>query len=203
MVAGGVPLPRSPALRNPLPLRKNRAPTCPSGRLPSASPRTPHPLPSSSSLLPLSATPPASCSRYEKAREFGADLTWHSTTCAWTRPLARSLSGSGSPLDPVPDRRARTGRALQRPCPRRQTPVPLPPCASATRNIHNFLDKYRRTLHVRKATRAEPGQRAIYDALGVSASPGGVRKMIVERTRQRKNSRNVVPEEKNRSTAAG
>ena len=36
-----------------------------------------------------------------------------------------------------------------------------------------------RTLHVRKATQAEPGQLAIYDALGVSASPGGIRKMIV------------------------
>ncbi len=36
-----------------------------------------------------------------------------------------------------------------------------------------------RTLHVRKATQAEPGQRAIYDALGVAADPGGVRKMIV------------------------
>ena len=36
-----------------------------------------------------------------------------------------------------------------------------------------------RTLHVRKATQAEPGQQAIYDALGVSASPGGIRKMIV------------------------
>ena len=36
-----------------------------------------------------------------------------------------------------------------------------------------------RTLHVRKATQAEPGQQAIYDALGVSASPGGIRKLIV------------------------
>ena len=36
-----------------------------------------------------------------------------------------------------------------------------------------------RTLHVRKATQAEPGQLAIYDALGVSASPGGTRKLIV------------------------
>ncbi len=36
-----------------------------------------------------------------------------------------------------------------------------------------------RTLHVRKATQAEPGQLAIYDALGVSASPGGIRKLIV------------------------
>jgi len=34
-------------------------------------------------------------------------------------------------------------------------------------------------LHVRKATQAEPGQVAIYDMLGVAASPGGVRKLIV------------------------
>ena len=36
-----------------------------------------------------------------------------------------------------------------------------------------------RTLHVRKATRAEADQRAIYDALGIDPAPGGVRKMIV------------------------
>lgn len=36
-----------------------------------------------------------------------------------------------------------------------------------------------RTLHVRKATRAETDQKAIYDALGVDPAPGGVRKMIV------------------------
>ena len=36
-----------------------------------------------------------------------------------------------------------------------------------------------RTLHVRKATRAETDQKAIYDALGIDPSPGGVRKMIV------------------------
>ena len=36
-----------------------------------------------------------------------------------------------------------------------------------------------RTLHVRKATLAELDQQAIYDALGVSRSPGGVRKTIV------------------------
>ena len=35
------------------------------------------------------------------------------------------------------------------------------------------------TLHVRKATRAEPDQRAIYDALGVDPEPGGIRKMVV------------------------
>jgi transposase len=36
-----------------------------------------------------------------------------------------------------------------------------------------------RALHVRKATQAEPGQRQIYQALGVNPSPGGVRKMLV------------------------
>ena len=36
-----------------------------------------------------------------------------------------------------------------------------------------------RSLHVRKATRAETGQQAIYDALGIDASPGGVRKLVV------------------------
>lgn len=36
-----------------------------------------------------------------------------------------------------------------------------------------------RALHVRKATRAEPDQRALYEVLGVDAAPGGVKKMIV------------------------
>ena len=36
-----------------------------------------------------------------------------------------------------------------------------------------------RTVHVRKATRAEPPQQAIYDALGINADPGGIRKTIV------------------------
>ena len=35
------------------------------------------------------------------------------------------------------------------------------------------------TLHVRKATRAEPDQGAIYDALGVDPQPGGVKKLVV------------------------
>ncbi|MGN8200539.1 IS1634 family transposase [Salinisphaera sp. RV14] len=35
-----------------------------------------------------------------------------------------------------------------------------------------------KTLHVRKATQAEPKQRAIYRALGAHMAPGGVRKMI-------------------------
>ena len=37
-----------------------------------------------------------------------------------------------------------------------------------------------RTLHVRKATQAEPQQQAIYDALGVAPAPGGVRKLVAE-----------------------
>ena len=36
-----------------------------------------------------------------------------------------------------------------------------------------------RTLHVRKATRAEPAQLAIIQALGSDSSPGGIQKMIV------------------------
>ena len=36
-----------------------------------------------------------------------------------------------------------------------------------------------RALHVRKASRAEPEQRAIYDMLGMNAAPGGIKKMIV------------------------
>ena len=35
------------------------------------------------------------------------------------------------------------------------------------------------TLHVRKATRAEPPQQAIYEALGIDSTPGGTRKTIV------------------------
>ena len=36
-----------------------------------------------------------------------------------------------------------------------------------------------RTLHVRKATRAEPPQQALYDALGIDSTPGGIRKTLV------------------------
>ena len=36
------------------------------------------------------------------------------------------------------------------------------------------------TLHVRKATRAEPPQQAIYDALGIDPAPGGIRKTVVQ-----------------------
>ena len=42
-----------------------------------------------------------------------------------------------------------------------------------------FRRKDGRTLHVRKPTRAEPRQRAIYQALGADPVPGGIRKMIV------------------------
>lgn len=42
-----------------------------------------------------------------------------------------------------------------------------------------FRRKDGRTLHVRKATRAEPSQRAIYQALGADPAPGGIRKMVV------------------------
>ena len=42
-----------------------------------------------------------------------------------------------------------------------------------------FRQRDGRTLHVRKATVAEPALRRIYDALGIDAAPGGVRKLIV------------------------
>ena len=42
-----------------------------------------------------------------------------------------------------------------------------------------FRQRDGRTLHVRKATVAEPALRAIYETLGIEATPGGVRKLIV------------------------
>lgn len=42
-----------------------------------------------------------------------------------------------------------------------------------------FKQRDARTLHVRKATTAEPELKEIYDALGISASPGGIKKLIV------------------------
>ena len=42
-----------------------------------------------------------------------------------------------------------------------------------------FRQQDGRTLHVRQATRAEPDQRAIYQALGIDPAPGGIRKMAV------------------------
>jgi hypothetical protein len=42
-----------------------------------------------------------------------------------------------------------------------------------------FRQRDGRTLHVRKATVAEPALRKIYDTLGIDAAPGGVRKLIV------------------------
>ena len=42
-----------------------------------------------------------------------------------------------------------------------------------------FRQRDGRALHVRKATVAEPALRKIYDALGIEAAPGGVRKLIV------------------------
>ncbi len=50
-----------------------------------------------------------------------------------------------------------------------------------------------RMLHARKATRAESWQRAIHERLGVDASPGGVRKLVVQPRRRREHARNAVP----------
>ena len=42
-----------------------------------------------------------------------------------------------------------------------------------------FQQRDGHTMHVRKATVAEPALRRIYDALGIDASPGGVQRLIV------------------------
>ena len=42
-----------------------------------------------------------------------------------------------------------------------------------------FHQRDGRTLHVRKATTAEPLLRKIYDVLAINPAPGGVRKLIV------------------------
>ncbi len=42
-----------------------------------------------------------------------------------------------------------------------------------------FIGEDGRTLHGRKASRAEPRQRKIYDALGLDPAPGSIKKMIV------------------------
>jgi transposase len=50
-------------------------------------------------------------------------------------------------------------------------------------NQHRITATFRRqdgrTLHVRKATRAEPAQKAIYEKLHIDPAPGGVSKMII------------------------
>ena len=43
----------------------------------------------------------------------------------------------------------------------------------------SFRQKDGCSLHVRKATRAEPHQLKIYSALGLDPAPGGIKKMIV------------------------
>ena len=50
-----------------------------------------------------------------------------------------------------------------------------------------------RMLPARKATQAESWQRAIHERLGVDASPGGVRKLVVQPRRRREHARNAVP----------
>ena len=52
--------------------------------------------------------------------------------------------------------------------------------AARQRVTATFKRADRRSLHVRKATQAEPKQQAIFDAIGIAATcDGGTRKMIV------------------------
>ncbi len=56
-----------------------------------------------------------------------------------------------------------------------------------------FRQADKRMLHVRKTTQAESWQRAIHERLGVDASPGGLRKLVVPPRRRKENARNAVP----------
>ena len=37
---------------------------------------------------------------------------------------------------------------------------------------------FRRAVHIRRATRAEPWQKRIYDALGIDPNPGGIKRTV-------------------------
>jgi hypothetical protein len=50
--------------------------------------------------------------------------------------------------------------------------------AGQCRITATFRQKDGRTLHVRKTSVATPKLKQLYDALGISASPVGVRKMV-------------------------
>jgi len=51
--------------------------------------------------------------------------------------------------------------------------------ANQSRITATFRRSDNRTLHVRKATQAEPNQLRIYNALGINSAPGGINKLIV------------------------
>lgn len=51
--------------------------------------------------------------------------------------------------------------------------------AGQRRVTATFKQRDGRTLHVRKTTVAEPKLKQLYDALGIPASPGGVKKMVI------------------------
>ena len=52
--------------------------------------------------------------------------------------------------------------------------------ASSTQHYWTFRRADQCALHVRKATVAESPQREIYQALGISETPGGTQKTIIE-----------------------
>lgn len=51
--------------------------------------------------------------------------------------------------------------------------------SSQCRITATFCQADGRSLHVRKASRAEPRQQSIYDALGIPSAPGGIKKMRI------------------------
>ncbi len=126
-----------------------------------------------------------------------------------TRPPARPRSGrSRSALGPRPtmagQRRRATGAATRRRWPGSGSALEGSGATASWTTLRRRLAGQRRVtavfrqadgrmLHARKATRAESWQRAIHERLGVDASPGGVRKLVVQPRRRRKHARNAVP----------
>ena len=109
-------------------------------------------------------------------------------------PEREIMTGIGPVAVRAPRVRDRTGQGADR---IRFSSALLPPYARRSKSLEvlipvlylilegqqrvtaTFRRKDGRTLHVRKATRAEPEQQKIFRALGTDPAPGGIRKMIV------------------------
>ena len=97
------------------------------------------------------------------------------TARAWPLRTERAATSASRVSDFPFARRARRS-------PRLTSITGYPALEGQQRSTATFRRADGRTLHVRKATRAEPPQQTIYDALGIDAAPGGTRKNIVLHT---------------------
>ncbi len=119
-------------------------------------------------------------------------------TCVTRTDLEAVLRSLGSALGPRPIHHRRPARSAGHLCLSvlacQLVPVVRQRLRAGQRRVTAvFRQADGRMLHVRKATRAESWQRAIHERLGVDASPGGVRKLVVQPRRRRKHARNAVP----------